>query len=86
MGVRATLRDIDRIMFKFDKDRDGVLNYVEFSNVITPKDETLSKEICKRVPLDFEILYRYAELALMDNTRLALREMFQTLVDFVNDY
>ena len=62
------MREIDRIMFKFDKDRDGVLNYVEFSNVITPNDEKVSKDICRRVPLDFEILQRYGELAFTDNT------------------
>jgi hypothetical protein len=73
-------------MYRFDRDRDGCINFGEFSLALECEEKHLQREVSRRTPLDYGLIHVHQEYAFMTNTLEALREMFSAMIAFVNDY
>lgn len=80
-GVALSMEDLSIIIDRYDKDRDGHLNFVEFSEIFLPKSSEYRRTMLDRVERSIYSFYDYTIL-----TQTHIKDLLRTIVTVEDNF
>ena len=80
-GVALSIEDLSVIIDRYDKDRDGMLSFVEFSEIFLPKNDEYRRTMLDRVERSIFNFYDYTIL-----TQTHIKDLLRTIVTVEDNF